>query len=362
MPVVVTSKREYDFTGTDLRGDPCAFPRDVRNSVFVQAFGFQTKIIDQRENQYMAFPFVIKIGTSIVGIYSDGDAHAQADRQIMFRTDNYGQTYSYVTFLEFSTGVFDFSLLTGLIPNGGTEVFKIWAVSNVGGTFSATTVSPIVYGGLSYNMWSPVRTGIDGVFYRTGYALNGSVFQSAVFQSSDKKVWTGKSVSFSNPALSLGESDIVETSSGNWLSVCREDNGAGNPLYYATSTNNMSTWSAPVAYATTAVNGRQPFLLKMSDGSLILGSGDRTGGGGYAGSGDQVSMFDTTGVTVFKTTDTTGATWGFRTRIAPTYSTDGGQPSIVETTPGRVIAYYYSRKSIGTSPFVGSSTFNVENL
>lgn len=363
MPVTVVFKREYEFTGTDLRNDPCLFARDIRNHVFVQAFDFKTKIIDERDGQYLAFPQAMMLSGSIVGIYSDGPAHANSDRQIMFRSDDLGQTYRTTTFYENATGTYDFSLVADLIPSGGSAVFKVWTVRNIGGVFSAVTTTFITFGGLSYAMWSPVRTGLDGKFYRTGYANNGSGSQPAVFVSTDKVNWTGLSVIMTGSGLLLGETDIVETASGVWLAVCREDTGDGNPLYYARSTDNMATWSAATQYAVTAVNGRQPNLTKLSDGSLLLATGDRSGGSGYGGSaGDQVFGFDTTGITVFRTTDMTGATWGYRTRVAPIYSTDGGQPAVVETTPGRIDVIYYARRSTKGLPGIGSSMLNFANL
>ncbi len=45
MPITIGFKREYEFTGADLNGDACIFPRSISNHVFVQAFNFKTKNI-----------------------------------------------------------------------------------------------------------------------------------------------------------------------------------------------------------------------------------------------------------------------------------------------------------------------------
>ncbi|TRM53272.1 exo-alpha-sialidase [Achromobacter sp. LC458] len=365
MPVVIGFKDRYEFRGTDLENNPCLFPRDMRNFVCAQAFDFSTKVIAEDPAKYLAFPQAMMLSGSIVGIYSDGNSHAASDRQIMFRSDDLGKTYRFATFFENSTGVYDFSLLLDLIPPGGSQVFKVWTVRNIAGVFSAVVNSTVAYGGLNYAQWSPVRAGADGLFYRTGYAPTGGNIQSAVFVSSDKVTWTGKSISFAGSGLLLSESDIVETSSGNWLSVCREDSGAGNPLYRAISTDNMATWSAATAFTTTNINGRQPNLTKLSDGSIILATGDRSGSSGYGGSaGDQVTGFDTTGITVFRTTDPTGAeaNWSYRTRVAPIYSTDGSQPATVEISPGRINVIHYARRATRQTPGIGSSLLNVANL
>lgn len=363
MPVTVVARREFEFIGTDLRGDPCIFSRDPRNHVFVQAFNFQTKIIDEREDQYLAFPQAMLLGGSIVGIYSDGPAHANSDRQIMFRSDDQGKTYQTVVFFEAATASYDFSLLVGLIPPGGAETFKVWTIRNIGGTLSATYTTHVEFGGLSYAIWSPVRAGSDGKFYRTGYANNGNGLQPAVFVSADKVTWSPVSVIMSSPGLNMGETDIVETSPGSWLAVCREDIGALNNLYYATSNDNMLTWSAASVYPGASPNGRQPHLTKLSDGSLLLATGDRSGGSGHGGSaGIQVAGFDTTGITVFRTLDMSGATWGFRTRVAPMYSTDGGQPTVVEVSPGRIVVIYYARRSKKGKPGIASALLDFSNL
>lgn len=364
MAVVIGVKREFEFAGNDLNGDACLFPRDPRNHVFAQAFNFKTKQIAADAAKYLAFPYIgYDDGTTIIGIYSDGESHAASDKQVMFRTDDKGETYQFADFYVTATGVYDFSLLTDVIASGDSEVFKVWTVKNTAGVFAATVNSTVAYGGLTYVLWSRARPGPGGVLYRTGYAANGSDTQTALFQSADGGLtWTGVSVMFSGAGLDFNEADIVNTSGTNWFAVCREDSGANNPLYYATSTDDGATWSAATLFAATAINGRQPNLELLSDGSIILATGDRSGSSGYGGSaGDQVSGFDTTGITIFRSTDS-GSTWSFRTRVAPIFSTDGGQPYVAETDAGRIVVVYYSRRSTKTQPIIASSLLDVANL
>lgn len=362
MAITIGLKREFEFTGNDNNGDPCIFPRATNSAIFVQAFNFKTKQITQESDSYTAFPFVIKIGSSLVGIYSEGDSHADSDRQIMIRSDDNGDTWQSAVFYTNSTGVFNFSLLVGILAAGSKAVFKVWTVYNNAGVFSASTQSTAIYGGLNYALWSRAITAPAGKLWRTGYATNGSNIQAALFESSDNgTTWVGKSVIFSGTGL-FNEADIVNTTGSTWIAYCREDGGANNPLYKSTSTDNGATWSVPSLVPVSDINGRQPNLLKLTDGSIILATGDRSGVSGYGGSaGDAAYGFDTTGVTIFRSTDN-GATWSFRTRISAIFSTDGGQPMVNETTAGRIAVVFYVRRSTKTKPVIASCYLDVANL
>lgn len=363
MPVTIGTKREYEITANDLNNDACLFPRDPRNHVFVQAFNFQTLTIAADDATYLAFPFAFEIGSSIVGIYSNGNSHAASDKQVMFRSDDGGATYDFVDFYVDSTGAYDFSLLADLLASGETAVFKVWTVKNTAGVFSATVNSVVSYGGVDYAMWSRTSEGPGGVLYRTGYGDNAGDTQSALFSSADGGLtWTGVSVIFSGAGLDFNETDIVNTSGTNWLAVAREEVGANNALYYANSTDDGATWSAATLFDATLINGRQPNLTKLADNSIILATGDRTGGSGYAGgAGDQVALFATTGITVFRSADA-GVTWGFRTRIEPMFSTDGGQPQVMEVSAGRILSIYYVRRTSRAEPVIASAFLDVAGL
>lgn len=363
MSITIGVKREFEFTASDENADGCLIPRHPVNHVFVQAFNFKTQQIAEADGKYLAFPFVISIGSSLVGIYSDGESHAASDKQVMIRSDDNGATWSSVEFFVNATGVFNTSLLTDLIADGDTAVFKVWTVKNTAGVFSVTTASTVSYGGLTYALWSKAAPGPSSKLYRTGYATNGSDTQTALFESADGGVtWSGVAVMFSGAGKLFNEADLVNTSGTNWLAVCREDSGSSNPLYTATSTDDGATWSAASLLTAASINGRQPNLSMLSDGSIILATGDRAGVSGYSGSaGDQVAGFDTTGITVFRSTDS-GSTWSFRTRIAPIFSTDGGQPYVNETTAGRICVVYYTRKTTKTEPVIASSSLDVANL
>lgn len=363
MPISIAVKREYEYIGNDLNSDPCIFPRDPRNHVFVQAFNFVTKEISSSTSNYLAFPFIIKLGSSLVGIYSDGDSHASSDKQIMIRSDDNGLTWTSVDFYVVSTGIFNYSLVSDLITPGQNALFKVWLVRNIAGVFSTVTLTPISYGGSDYTLWSRTKPGPGGLLFASGYTTIIGDRKTALFSSADNGVtWTGRSVIFDTAGRQYNECDFVNTTGTNWLAVVREDVGSSNNMYYSTSTNDGVTWSAPTLFTTTAINGRQPCLIKATDGSLILATGDRSGSSGYGGSaGDQIFGTDTTGITVFRSTDN-GSTWSYRTRISPMFSTDGGQPMINETTANRVNIVYYARKTTNSNPTIASVTLDIGSL
>lgn len=457
MTVTVSIKREFELIVTDSEGNSSVIPRDFSNSVFVEAFDYKTKLVDDSiPDNYLAFPYVIKIGTSLVGIYSDSDSHASGlNGQWMIRSDDNGDSWSKVLFYDADNpAVFNTSLLTDILSSGQTATFKIWTVKNTAGIFTVSTTSTVSYGGNTYALWSRPITGPSSVLWRTGYALVSGVTQTALFSSSDGGLtWTGVSVMFADPTKFYSEADIINLNGTNWLAIVREDSTSSvyNSLYYSISTNNGSSWQSPVLLTQTKVNGRQPNLMKTTDGSIILSSSDRkTGSSGYSSSGVIVPyIYDTTGITVYRKilhsldsnpfttsgspgtttivvsqdshgfetgdvifiygatgfdgiptaqlngletitkinnnsysfTTTTGATaggvagggssikvynitsWGFRTRIAGMYSSDGGQPYSNETsTANRINTVFYHRRGVKEKPIIASCTFNIDNL
>ena len=295
-------KLEYELIANDLNNDPCIFPRDPVNHVFVQAFDFKTKLI-AASSQYLAFPFVVKKGSSLIGIYSDGDAHASSDKQIMIRSDDNGATWSSVDFFVAATSTYNYSLISPLLASGESVVLKPWTIKNTAGSVAATFTPTVSNGGVTYAMWSKAVDGPSSKLYRTGYGLNGSVSQTALFESSDGgDTWSFVSVMFSDGALSFSEADVVNLAGSNWLAVCREDTGgsAASTVYLSYSTDDGATWATDVLLDNTRTSGRQPNLVKTNDGALILSTGDRRGGSGITGGGDTLFGSALTGICVHR--------------------------------------------------------------
>ena len=361
MPISIALKREHEFIGNDLNNDPCIFPRSTSNHVFVQAFNFKTKNIVVND-AYTAFPYVTKTQSGvIVGICSDGDAHASSDRQILFTSTDGGLTFTVIEdFYTAATQTFNLTHLTSLLQEGEVVTLKIWNFKKVSGVVTYSTTSTVVNGADTWAVWSRPKATNDGKLYRTGYKVGGV---TALLESIDGGMsWLYKSTIFSEAGKLFNEADIVNTSGNIWIAYCRADGETGNPLYKSTSTDNGVTWSAATIMDVALMDGRQPNLTKLSDGSIILATGDRSGASGYSASGIQTKpLFGTTGITIFRSTDN-GATWSFRTRISPIYSTDGGQPFVVETTSGRIFCAFYVRRSINEKPIISSCSLDVVNL
>lgn len=347
--------REYEIYGIDLEGDPCLYPRDVSQATFAQLTNYRSQTV--YDNDYDAFPYAVKIGSSIVGVFSTGPAHAQSTKQVMFRSDNNGLNFTFRDFLVNNSGFFDTSLISDLLADGEYVNLKVWNLKKNGSAIVVTTNS---YAD-GYAIWSRPKVA-GSKLYRTGY--NPTNWQTALLESSDGGVtWAFKSIiAPATVGKTFNEADIVNTVPDNWIAYIREDTGANDNLYRSISTDNGATWSTPVLIDTKIMNGRQPNLTKLDDGSIVLATGDRTGTSGYAGSaGDVVHGTDTTGITVFRSTDN-GTTWSFRTRVAPIYSTDGGQPFVVDLGSGNVFIAWYARKTTKGKPSINSCTMKVSDI
>jgi len=361
MTVTATTAREWDFYGTDDRGKKCIFPRNPINADFAAMCNFRTKNVYVNAAKYCAFPFTQKIGNSIITIFAEGDAHGQSDRHRMVRSDDGGYTYTdSVVFYENSTGAFDFSLLDGLMSTGDKIAMKVWNVTKTDSGYTVVTTSTVDNSGLTYAIWSKPKTFSDGNQYRTGYAVNGAAIQSALFTSTDEgDTWTFVSIIFSGSGLYLSESDIEEYSTNNIVTFCREDvSSDSNTMYRNYSTDLGVTWATQEAMAPADINGRQPQLRKLADGSIILGTGDRSGTSGISTAGEAVNSEEFTGVTIWRSTDGF-ATFSYRTPVAGIFSTDGGQPYIEETDTGRIMVAYYAARSIDAEPVIGSAILDV---
>src|SRR5690606_2963655 len=120
-----------------------------------------------------------------VAIYSSGPAHGVSDRQIMTRSDDWGETWASVDFqTDDNPGVYDTSLLDGLLATGEKAVFKVWTVEKTSDGYQVTVQSTVVESGVTYALWGqPIDIG--GVLYRGGYGNNAGQTEAALFKSED---------------------------------------------------------------------------------------------------------------------------------------------------------------------------------
>lgn len=310
-------------------------------------------------DQYIAFPFSQIIGSYLVVIFSEGDAHAQSDRQIMARklivdldTDT---AWELVTFFENDTLVFDFSLLADIMTDGESFVFKIWTVTKAAGVISQVTNSSFTVTGEGdsdlngeYLTWSVPRF-FGSNWYRTAYKTSGGTFwNTAVFESADLITWTVKGfiAKDSSTPLKFNEADIYQEAGGDYVAVIREDSGEGNAVYTSTSTD-LITWTTPVL--STTFFGRQPNCIKSTNGDILVSFGDRDGTSGRTGNGNFVDDSNVTGVSTYKSEDD-GVTW-LQVQIDAINSTDGGQPMALEVSTDVIGIFYYGAISRTNQPF-----------
>lgn len=350
-------------------------PRKFLNKHYQQLIGGNIEDVDRDGIKYKAFPFTQIIGVYLVLIYSDGDAHASSDRQIMARKPiasiaSNTVPWETVVFFENSTGDFDFSLLSDIMNNGDLFTFKVWAVSQTSGIISAATATnPVVSGNPdpeidgTYLLWSKPRT-FAGSVYRTCYSVEASGWNTALFTSADQVTWTLKGVIAKGrgAALQFNETDIVETTSGNFLAFIREDAGAGRAVYTSTSAD-LITWTAPVL--STIFTGTQPNAIELTNGSLLVSFGDRVGSTGFDAGGVVLNGDNLTGIITHVSTDN-GATWSLGTNFDLSWSTDCGQPYMEEVSAGIVSMCYYNSwgptSESFTEPGISQKVFSEANI
>ena len=300
-------------------------------------------------NQYIAFPFSQIINGYLVVIFSEGDAHGDSDRQIMARKaigDLAKDTeWEQVVFFEDAGSIFDFSLLTDIMVDGESFLFKVWTVTKAAGAVSQVTASFYTVSGEGdtelngdYVAWSVPRK-FGGIWYRTAYKTTGGTYwNTGLFESADLITWTFKSsiAKDSGAGLKFNETDIYQETGGTYVAVTREETGTGNPIYTATSAD-LITWTAPVL--STTFFGRQPNTIKSTNGDILVSFGDRDGTSGRTGSGAFVDDNNVTGISTYKSEDD-GVTW-LQVQIDAISSTDGGQPMALEVSTDVIGIFYY---------------------
>jgi len=346
MALTLTVSRGHSLALTETRppsaGSARLFvPRDPQNPVFNHwAMGVDL-VVEADAADYEAFPYALIIGDYVVMAFSEGTAHGDSDRHIMVRKlitdlDNETVAWDRVVFFENDTLAYDLSLMSDIMSDGDIFTIRPWRVAKVGGVTSATMISfGVVDAGAdagTYSLWSQVRT-YGGKFYRTGYQGG----KSALFESTDQTTWTLKAVMGDDD---FSESDVIETSTG-YLSIMRdntETDGVPQRRLYKSTSADLITWTTPVLMEQT---GTQPNLAKLTDGSIILGVGDRIGVSGLDVSGRVTSSIDRTGAQLFRSTDDM-ATISAGVQIGVSWSTDCGQAFTVELPDGRLAVFYYT--------------------
>lgn len=307
MAITIQERRATEFRAT-RETKTVLVPRSLTNAEFHEIMGLKTTTLfsgpDGDTLQYAAFPMTpaYLIGGKIIGVYSDGPAHGDSDRQIMFRIDdpaNFSRgDIRQVNFRVSGSAVFDTSLLDDLMADGDRHVIKRFLISKAAGIITVTVLPLVTNDGLTFSPWSRPKQLSDGHWYRAGYQTNTSNSQTVLLKSTDNKAtWSFVSFMASNEALRFTEADIVETSPGKLVALVREDTTDGRPLYQTESDDLGLTWSTPVLQTEKLLGGVQPNANTLADGTHLWMFGDRSGPSGSSNVGMPRPFGDCTGIT-----------------------------------------------------------------
>ena len=349
-------------------GNSCVIPKALGNADYMDALGVSGKVIARQNSVYNAFPAMVKIGSSLIGIYSSGAGHGNSDRQIMVRSDDSGATWTSATFYENAGAVYNNTLLNGLMATGDKIGLKTWTIEKTVGGYNNTIVSTVANGGITYALWTNDMIDIGGVKYKTGYGTNAGFTQTALFKSTNGGVtWTFVSIMAAHAARNYSEAGLCRCTNGDLFAVVRQDGfSSTRPLWWIRSTDGGLTWTAPVQYDPGDINGVQPYLFTLANGDVILMAGDRVGFSGINGNGLTSTAEGITGISAWRSSDH-GVTFTSRSMIAPMWSTDGGQPAPVQLANGNVgfLCYLAPAPTDGTNgvePEVWFLSFNPNSL
>lgn len=317
-------------------------PYVMMNQRFSQLPQFSVKTIGLCTKAYNAFPRGFqRLGNSYVAVYSSGPSHGNSDRIIWVRTDDEFETISTGVFYENATATYDLSFLSDLLAVGETVCFSsIWTIANEAGVLTPYVNSVITVTD-PYALWGTPKL-INGVWYTTGFRTSGGYRRVALFQSTDgMRSWQFKVISAMNNTKQLSEADIITCSNGDWVQITREDSATTDDLYRTVSTNQGTSWSAPVMLP-SHVKGNQPQLIRHPDtGVLFLFVGIRRKSSAVTDYGNAAEVWDINGIGVHYSLDN-GVTWSPVLMIAPMWSTDGGQPVPVFFPDGTIGVMFYT--------------------
>jgi hypothetical protein len=364
---VSTESAEWLIRRQDHSFQPI-FPRVIPRKLpaeDVEAQEPRLKYVFGDGSSYCAFPVSELLRNTLVGIFSCGVKHAASDRQVMFSYDLPADQIRVTTFVEDSSPAdFDTGMLAPLLEDGQSLTLKSYTITKAHGVVSVVAQARQSEGSTGYAFWGSVKHRLkSGPYYRAGYG-NG---KAALFTSMDGKApWHFLADVFSGDGKTYSEMDFSWRQDGTMFFICRENSGGsrkGN-LYWAAGLEDGARYSAPVLYPNQLINGVQPQLRTLPDGTLLLMASDRTGSSGIPAT-KRSEVADTTGVvawTLPKGEAPEASNWSPRRKLASFFSTDGGQPWPVVLPDGNVAAFFYARLSREHSPQIFMTLFDPRKL
>ena len=242
------------------------------------------------------------------------------------------------------------NVAAGLAGNGDLIVLASgWQGKDVGGPFQPHhPVKPWICrssdGGRNWSvdkMTLPERTpantpvvpfgdivaGPEGELRAIMYGQRGDVHQSFVYRSRDDgRTWVDPVPI--DTETQRNEAALFHVSKGQWIVAARTDHHGGG-LYLYESSDNAKSWQ--FRQRITGDAQHPGHLMRLRSGDLLLSYGNRTSGN--------------KGVDV-RISDDQGQTWSEPKRVVD-FEGDGGYPSSVQRSDGRVVTAYYASHIAG---------------
>jgi hypothetical protein len=307
--ISISSSTDATITIIDTDGTVRVVPRFVGNFDYQRILGGLPQQLTSNSSRYYAFPYAIKIGTSIVGVYSDSESHGSNTNYRMFRSDDSGLTYSEVEWFNYLTPtVFNNTLLDSLMSNGDVIFLRSFRVSKSGGVITVTNQGSTVINSVTYSPWGEVFT-LGSAKYRTAYTSSGGIGSSYLLKTTDNGAnWTvAGTIAADGGTKFYNESSIAQyTYSYPNAADFEVDTTEYLSRAYASSTDmvpgtgdfSFGGWIKPESFTatrclialgnTTSSNPDGYFAQILTTGRIQIGFSDNTG------SGSRITMTTTT--------------------------------------------------------------------
>lgn len=328
---------------------------------------YRATMIDSELFTYKAFPFFFVGNNKLNAIgWSSGEGHGNSDEVRYAIVDNDTHEFTSGVFFDMVGVEYFTDWLDPYLDEGEYVNFRsVYTVIKESGVLNVYTTSSIDIGDI-YSLWgTPYQ--YNGDWYTGSYRTVGGYPRAALVKSTDNmKTWSFFSLVASNSAREYTEAAFLNTGGTNIISVIREDLTGLRDLVFTSSADGGSTWTPAVGTLLTpisaTVKGTQPFLLKLNNGNVMLLAGKRTGSSGLNAAGTALEFEDITGI-AYWISDDDGATWSAPVQIAPSWSTDCGNPSAKLLSNGNVAVAFYvatgaTNGAIGVEPSIFYTEIN----
>jgi len=233
-------------------------------------------VIDRRPGRYIAFPDVIRASdNTLVVAYNEADKHVRPTSRVLTvktNRDN-GRTWSEPFYPDSPK-----SHCPRLYKAPGNELIisdssRIFHTSHDNGQ----SWKPFNVTGLSHDMHDRIMDLGNNIFLTTGHrhvgneehpAIRQPPTQQMVFRSEDRGLtWATHSILAEHRNLVLCEASMTRLQDGRIIALMRENSFVFEPMYCSISTDNGTSWSAPMD---TPLIGHRPTMRLLPDGRLLV--------------------------------------------------------------------------------------------